>query len=212
VEEEMITSHKVKCKKNIKCKTFCGECSRNISLTQKYVTCKNCTLDFHIDCIDSSLVDSCIDWFCNSCFIQICNKELPFGAYIDLNCKLQKGFKVVHLNIQSIVNKLDYVEILLHSNNIDVFCVSETWTTTDIDDSQLKIDGYDFFRLDRSNEKTHGGDRVMCYVKENLSFKQNVDIHDDGVEGIFVEINLPNTKSIIVGTVYHPPDSTVDYI
>ena len=53
---------------------------------------------------------------------------------------------------------------------------------------------------------------VLCYVKENLSFKQISDIHDDEVESIFVEINLPNTKPVAVGTVYHPPDSTVDYV
>ena len=57
---------------------------------------------------------------------------------------------------------------------------------------------------------THGG--VLCYVKENLSFKQISDIHDDEVESIFVEINLPNTKPVAVGTVYRPPDSTVDYV
>ena len=64
------------------------------------------------------------------------------------------------------------------------FCISETWTESNIDDSKLMISGYNFCRLDRSNGMTHGG--VLCYVKENLSFKQISDIHDDEVESIFV--------------------------
>ena len=192
-------------------KTPCCKCTRKILAKQKYVTCKNCTLDFHIDCIESNVVDICIDYCCNSCFTQMANDELPFGeTFIDLNCKLQKGLKIAHLNICSIVNKVDYLDILLHDNNIDIFCVSETWTESNIDDSELMINGYDFCRLDRANGMTHGG--VMCYIKENLSFKQNTDIHDDEVESIFIEINLPNTKPVVVGTVYRPPDSTVDII
>ena len=125
-------------------------------------------------------------------------------------CKLQKGLKIAHLNICSFVNKFDYSDILLHDNNIDIFCVSETWTESNTDDSELMINGYDFCRLDRTNGMTYGG--VMCYIKENLSFKQNTDIHDDEVESMFIEINLPNTKPVAIGTVYRPPDSTVDII
>ena len=123
---------------------------------------------------------------------------------------MQKGLKIAHLNICSIINKLDYLDILLHDNDIDVFCISETWTENNIDDCELMISGYNFCCLDRSNGMTHGG--VMCYVKDSLSFKQISDIHDDEVESIFVEINLPNTKPVAVGTVYRPPDSTVDYV
>ena len=158
------------CTSKIVSNISCGECTCKILFEQKYITCKNRSLDFHIDCTDSS-VDSCIDWYCNLCFTRICNDELPFGeSFIDLNCKLQKGLKIAHLNICSIINKLDYLDILLHDNNIDVFCISETWTESNIDDSELMICGYNFCRLDRSNEMTHGG--VLCYVKENLSFKQ----------------------------------------
>ena len=49
--------------------------------------------------------------------------------------------------------------------------------------------------MDRSNGMTHSG--VLCYVKENLSFKQISDIHDDEVGSIFVEINLPNTQGVL---------------
>ncbi len=200
------------CNYNVKRQNIiCGECTCKITMKQKYVTCKNCTLNYHIDCIDSSVVEASIDWYCDSCFTKICNDELPLGqSFIDLKCKLQKGLKIAHLNIQGILQKVDYLDILLHDNNVDVLCVSETWLTNNIDDSEVMINGYNLCRLDRSNGKMRGG--VMCYIKENLCFKQNVDIHDDEVESIFVEINLPNTKPVAVGTIYRPPDSTVDYI
>jgi len=200
------------CKMNKNTKKLCGKCTRKILVKQRYVTCKFCTLDYHIDCIDSdNVLDSCIDWMCHSCFTNACNYELPFSSgFIDLNCRLQKGFKVAHLNIQGILSKVDYLDILLHDNNIDVLCLNETWLTSNIDDSEIMIDGYSIFRLDRCNGKTRGG--VMCYVKSNLCTKQNVDIYDSDVEALFLEVNLPNTKPIAIGTVYRPPDSTVEYI
>ena len=100
---------------------------------------------------------------------RICNDELPFGeSFIDLNCKLQKGLKIAHLNICSIIiNKLDYLDILLHDDSIDVFCISETWTESNIDDSELMISGYNFCRLDRSNGMTHGG---VCAMLKKFIF------------------------------------------
>ena len=69
-----------------------------------------------------------------------------------------------------------------------------------------------FYMINEIQPKIKFQNTVQCPFKENLSFKQVSDIHDDEVESIFVEINLPNTKPVAVGTVYRPSDSTVDYV
>lgn len=189
----------------------CGNCVKKIVKNDNFVTCSKCTLNFHVKCVDISDVEKSKNWFCKSCFLKTCNDELPFSdCFIDLNCKLQKGLKIAHINIQSVINKVDYINILLHNNCIDVLCLTETWLTDDIDDAELNINGYSIYRLDRQNEKSHGG--VMCYVKDSLSFKQNIDLCDKDIEALFIEINLPKTKPILVGNVYRPPSCTVDYL
>ena len=53
---------------------------------------------------------------------------------------------------------------------------------------------------------------ALCYVKDSVSSKQNVNLHDNDVEAIFVEINLPKTKPMLIGSIYRPPDCTVDFL
>jgi exonuclease III len=67
-----------------------------------------------------------------------------------------KGLKIAHLNIQSLRNKTDHVNMLLHNSNIDCLCLSETWLSNDIDDYAIKIDGYNLCRIDRKYQ-SHGG-------------------------------------------------------
>lgn len=183
------------CKSNVytcndkKSNIFCGACARKIVKNNEFVTCMNCSLDFHVNCININMseVEKCMNWFCDCCFSKVCNDELPFtDCFVDLNCKLQKGLKIAHLNIQCLTNKIDYVNLLLHNNNIDVLCLSETWLTNSIDDSELSINGYDICRLDRQNDKSHGG--VICYVKEGVSFREITNFHDNDIEGLWIEI------------------------
>ena len=68
--------------------------------------------------------------------------------------------------------------------------INETWY--EISDTELNIDGYSVYRLDRQNGQNRGG--VLCYVTDSVSSKHNVDLHDNDIEAIFVEINLPKTK------------------
>ena len=61
---------------NHECKqSACGKCTRKIIVKQNYVTCKNCTLDFHLECID---YDVHATFWCDSCFHRVCHYELPF--------------------------------------------------------------------------------------------------------------------------------------
>ena len=114
----------VKCNGSSVYKLTCGDCFKHIR--ESYISCKLCSLDFHIDCIDSSYIDhDNTSWFCDNCFTRVCNDELPFkdGSFIDFNCKVTKGFKIAHLNIRSLRNKVDHISVLLHQNNIDIFYV-----------------------------------------------------------------------------------------
>ena len=137
--------------------------------------------------------------------------ELPFGdTYIDHNCFVGKGLRFAHLNIRSLHYKLDHVNMFLHHNDTDVFCITETWLNDDFDDNDMHIDGYNVFRLDRIKDMEHGG--ILCYIKNGISCKQISDLDDDIVEAMWLELNLPQTKPILLGAVYRPPDSKAEYL
>ena len=92
--------------------------------------------------------------------------ELPFSdGFVDHNCFLGKGFKIAHLNILSVRNKIDELRLFLHHNDFDILCLSETWLTSNIDNNEVYINGYDICRLDRKGTQGRG---VLCYIKSTI--------------------------------------------
>ena len=62
-------------------------------------------------------------------------------------------------------------------------------------------------RRDRPNDP-HGG--VAIYVKNNLFCKPRPDLQVNGFEAVWVETKL-NQESLLVGSFYRPPNSSVNY-
>ena len=48
------------------------------------------------------------------------------------------------------------------------------------------------------------GDGVCIYIRNNIAYSRQTDLDND-LEAVFVDILLPKTKSILVGTVDRPP-------
>lgn len=78
--------------------------------------------------------------------------------------KCRKGLGFCHLNVRSLVGKIDMVRIWALSTNADVFVLSETWLNKSISDMDVTIGGYNLFRRDRP--KKGGG--VVIYVKKSF--------------------------------------------
>ena len=71
------------------------------------------------------------------------------------------GLKLVHLNIRSLKNNADFLELRKFTkfNKIDVLTVSETWLNTSVTNKEIEIEGYKLHRLDRLHKKWGRG---MC--------------------------------------------------
>lgn len=80
-----------------------------------------------------------------------------------------------HLNIRSIVSKTEQLEYLLTYSNLDYLCLTETWLTTTMPSSLVKVPGYKMYRYDRNKGKGIG---VLMYVKDSLQSKQ-IDTGDN---------------------------------
>ena len=65
------------------------------------------------------------------------------------------------------------------------------------------MDGYNVVKRDRSSD-AHGG--VCTYISNNIVYNDRLDLHNEHIEAVWIEIVQPNTKPIVIGTVYRPPD------
>ena len=137
------------------------------------------------------------------------NQSLSQGA-LSLGLK-DKGFRIGHLNIQGISNKIDQLKLLLQSqeNLIHVLGLSETKLNERHPDTPFEINGYQKpFRRDRS-ENAGGG--LLVYVKEGICCKRRSDLEHQMLECVWVEIKPLNSCSYLVGNMYRPPNSTVQW-
>ena len=130
----------------------------------------------------------------------------------------QKGFKVVHLNIRSLINKYEQLKVELESADIDVFSISETWLAEGVSSNILNINGYDFERHDRMIREIdtglwkRGGGLGIYYSKQlacdNKRWEEyNVSNYD--LELQVVEFIRKKTRNVLFLNVYRLPQGNV---
>ena len=112
---------------------------------------------------------------------------------------------LLHVNIRSLHRNLDSLTILLKNLELrfSFIGITETWLR---DSSHYTdISGYNFVHNPRK-DRTGGG--VGLYLADNFDFKCRHDLvfsSTECAESLFVEINRPKEKNIIVGVVYRSP-------
>ena len=130
----------------------------------------------------------------------------------------QRGFHIAHLNAQSIRNKTDELSIYVQKLKFDVFTISETWLTPSFPSNLLQIEGFSLSRLDRNwnaNNQTQPkkGGGVAVYIKNDLLCSgetfANYNITSNDIECLWLEIKMKNTRNIVIGVIYRPPNGNV---
>ena len=117
------------------------------------------------------------------------------------------GLVIGHLNIQGVCSKLDELNVLLATNKIDIFGITETKLKDTHPTDSFVINNYQIpFRKDRS---ANNGGGILVYIRNNLTCIRREDIEDPDLESIWVEIKQPNSKSFLICIMYRPPDSRV---
>ena len=125
-----------------------------------------------------------------------------------------KGLKLVHLNVRSLVKKIDQIRVLLEGATIDVVTFSETWLAHHLNSQIIHLEGYKSFRLDRASKtkkkgKKRGGG-LITYVSDK--YASNAELLDDlctsneNIEAQWVYIYRPSSKNICVCNMYRPPN------
>lgn len=115
---------------------------------------------------------------------------------------LRHSLSILHSNIRSIRNKLNYIknEFL----DYHVLCFTETHLDANIStDDSLQIENFDTpFRKDRTN---HGGG-LLVYIKSNISHERVYELEFYWDESIWFKIKQMN-NTYLIGLFYSPKTS-----
>lgn len=117
------------------------------------------------------------------------------GPYQELNgC-----FSLIHQNIRSIRNKLDYIKDTFI--DFDILSFTETHLSHDISDQYLKLDGHDnMFRKDISS---HSGG-ILTFCRSGLQPRRLQDLEIIMPESLCIQIK-DHDKNFVIITIYRPP-------
>ena len=122
-------------------------------------------------------------------------------------CFEKKGLHCLHLNVRSLLSKIDELKIIAQQSRAAVIAVTETWLDCSVLDNEINIAGYVVIR--RDGQRDGGG--VCLYIRSDLAFNPRSDISHPDVEKIWVELLLPHFRPILIGACYRPPTANNFY-
>jgi hypothetical protein len=133
--------------------------------------------------------------------VQEPNKASEF-EHNESKCLNKKGFLFIHLNVRSLRNKLSELQLIANQAKVAVISVTESWFDESIANTEVSIPGYSIIRKDRNC----CGGGVCMYIRDDLVFAfVQLDSTHNTNEIVCVELLLPKSKPIIVGTCYRSP-------
>ena len=114
-----------------------------------------------------------------------------------------RGLHFIHLNVNSLLPKIEELRNIAKLSNAAVIGISESKLDDSVLSSEIHIDNYNTLRCDQNRQ----GGGVVCYIRNDLSYDVKSFFRPE-IENIFFELLLPNTKPIVVGIIYRPPSQS----
>ena len=115
-----------------------------------------------------------------------------------------KNLNIAHINIRSIIGKINTIKNCILTNKYDIFAVSETWLTDVISDEVVNINGYRLIRRDRGHGRGGG---VLLYMRDSIKCSILSDQKTDYSEFLCVSFKINGVKNIL-SVIYRPPGFT----
>ena len=81
----------------------------------------------------------------------------------------------MHLNINSLLNKIDELCYIASSSNAAVIGIAETKIDNTVNDSKVAVDGYNIVR----NERNRNVGGVACYIRNNICYNRKACISNN---------------------------------
>jgi hypothetical protein len=128
------------------------------------------------------------------------------------NVSAIQGLSFIHFNARSLCSNFDSIKTYIQDLNkpFDVIAISETWLNEHVNIKDYSIDNYQLYNTNRTSKR---GGVVLLYVLNNYEVELITQMSlcvDDILESITVEIQIPNTKNIMVSCMYRPPGGNIE--
>ena len=121
------------------------------------------------------------------------------------------GFKLGHLNVRSLLKKIDQIRLLLEDTQLDILKITETWVKPYAHSDLITIKDFRAFRLDRNvnrgRNKRGGGLITYVNVKHASDCELLSDLNnsDENVEAQWTYICRPYCKDVMICNIYRAP-------
>ena len=102
---------------------------------------------------------------------------------------LFRGLHLIHLNINSLLPKIEELRFVAKSTSAAVIGICESKLDASVLDQEISIDNYNILHCDRNRH----GRGVACYIRNDLSYNI-LSVFPCEIENIFFKILLPNSK------------------
>ena len=203
----------------------CNVCQKNLALRHRVLCCHRCDSWVHKKCANISEhryksiknKQNGFYFYCGRCNYA---EELPFfqEEYLEesflidtkdnentldltkIDMFQQRGLHFIHLNINSILPKIDELRLIALKTNAAIIGITESKIDETVLGGEIQIDGCIPARCDRNRQ----GGGVVCYIRQDIPFIK-IQLQCPNIEHIFLEIFLPKTKPILIEIVYRPP-------
>ena len=122
---------------------------------------------------------------------------------VEWNVFKAKLIHLIHLNVNSLLPKIDEIRYITARTNATVIGISQCKFDETILQSEIQIPNYELFRCD--GNRNGGG--VAYYIRRDTGYLQK-HFFPKEMENIFVEILFSETKPLIDRIIYRPPDQS----
>ena len=138
-------------------------------------------------------------------FVSHAAKLLP--SDVNTHISVDNSFSVLHINVQSLQNKIGQLEYFLSEIDLHFSCIviSETWFNRDSFLGEFAIDGYNLF----SSSRLHGyGGGVAVYVNDMFEARMET-ARLEGSESLLVRVGLAGREVCALLAVYRSPSGVL---
>ena len=119
------------------------------------------------------------------------NHQHKLQCFNKWNIFKSRGLQFIHLNINSLLPKIEKLRIIAKSTNAAIIGISESILDEFVLQPEIQIDDYKIIRCDRNRNWRD----AACYIRNDLSYNI-ISVFPREIESVFFEIVLPDSEPI----------------
>jgi hypothetical protein len=120
-----------------------------------------------------------------------------------------KAVKLYYANARSLKSKINELRAVADDQKPDIILICESWTSTEISNAELEIDGYSIetdLRKDREDTHNGIGGGLIIYSKRGIKLRKNDRFNNNNFNQ-FSSFIVMSKSPVEITLVYRPPNS-----